>query len=233
MKRAVKVKNNAPRLIYIIFGVTYFIIGLILIISATFICIKKFETIKVRDYVKAYVYEIDSSKKDITILYEVNDCIYFGKLDYYSSLLCQGDELDIYIDINDPNDFVSDSKIPEIIFIILGSVFTVIGAIIIGVHFVKLNRRNNLIKNGACLSGVIVSVKENQNVTINNKHPYIAECEIHSPLDGKCIKCKTDNTMYDLSEFLDSEVTVYADFNREKYYVDINELIEKYNADWS
>lgn len=226
-------KNKEPRLVYIIFGVTYFIIGLILIISAAFVYIKKSETIKVRDYVKAYVYEIDSSKKDITILYEVNDNIYFKKLDYYSSLLGKGDELNIYINKNDPNDFVSDSKIPEIIFIILGSVFTAIGTIIIGIHFVKLNSRNNLIKNGECFCGVIISVKENKNVTINNKHPYIAECEIHSPLDGKCIKCKSDNTMCDLSGFVGSEVTVYADFNREKYYVDINELIEKYNADWS
>lgn len=220
-------------MIYGVFGITYLLVGLVLIISAAFIFIKKSEIIKVREYVKAVVYEIDSSQRDITILYEAYDKIYFEKLDYFSSLLSKGDELDIYIDKSNPSDFISDSKIPETIFIILGSVFTAIGTIIICVHFVKLNRRNNLIKNGECLSGMIVSVKENQNVTINNKHPYIAECEIHSPFNGEKIKCKSENIMHDISKFVGSEVTVYADLNRKRYYVDINELIERYNADWS
>ncbi len=226
-------KHKGNRLFYNIFGMTYLILGLILIASAVLICIKKSESIKVRDYVKAYVYEIDSSKNDITILYEAYDEIYFGKLDYYSSLLSKGDELDIYIDKNNPNDFVSDSKIPEIVFVILGFVFTTIGSIIIIIYFVKINHRNNLIKNGEVLCGVIVSAVKNNTITINKKHPYIAECEIHSPLDGRCIKCRSENIMYDLSEFVGSEVTVYADLNKEKYYVDINELIERYKADWS
>ncbi len=226
-------KNKGSRMIYTVWGLTYFIVGLVLIIFATCICIKKSESIKVRELVNAIVYEIDSSKKDITILYKANDNVYFGKLDYYSSLLSKGDELNIYIDKNDPNDFISDSKILEIVFIILGSVFTIIGVIIMGVHLAKTNHRNKLINNGDVLNGIIISAKENQAVTINNKHPYIAECEIHSPLNGEIIKCRSENILYDLSEFIGYEVTVYADLNRKKYYVDINELIERYNADWS
>lgn len=226
-------KNKGSSLIYNVFGLTYFIVGLVLIISAACICIKKSESIKVRELVNAVVYEIDSSKRDITILYEANNNIYTGKLEYYSSLLSKGDELNIYIDKNDPNDFISDSKILEIVFIILGCVFTVIGAIIISVHLAKTNHRNKLIKTGDVLNGIIISAKENQAVTINNKHPYIAECEIHSPLNGESIKCRSENILYDLSEFIGYEVTVYADLKREKYYVDINELIEKYNTDWS
>lgn len=226
-------KYNGSRLVYNIFGITYLVVGLVLIASAVFICINKSESIKSRMCVSAVVYEIDSSKEDITILYEAYDEIYFGKLDYYSSFLSKGDELDVYVDKNDPNDFVSDSKIPEIVLMILGFVFTAIGSVIIVVYFVKINSRKNLIKMGEVLNGVIVSAVKNEAITVNKKHPYIAECEIHSPLDGRCVKCRSENIMYDLSEFIGCEVTVYADLNKEKYYVDINELIERYKADWS
>lgn len=169
---------------------------------------------------------------DVWVEYEVDGEIYEEELGYYNSSMNEGDIIDVYYDPDNPSDVSSGSKILELIFILIGGVFAVLGVILIIVNILSGNRRKKLMRTGDRLTGTITDVVMNNAVRINNRHPFKAECEVINPFDGEKYLYSSENITEDITGLTGMEVTVYVDRNnKKKYYVDIFELMDKYKAE--
>ncbi|MDE5917333.1 MAG: hypothetical protein K2G62_04310, partial [Oscillospiraceae bacterium] len=83
------------------------------------------------------------------------------------------------------------------------------------------------------LSGTIIAVRTNYKIKVNNRYPFIADCEVINPYDNERYLYRSENVVADISMLAGMTVTVYVDRNdRSKYYVDIQELLNNYNNDY-
>lgn len=169
---------------------------------------------------------------DVWVEYEIDGEVYEEELGYYNSGMNEGDKIDVYYDPDNPSDVSSGSKILELIFILIGGVFAVLGVILIIVNILSGNRRKKLMQTGERLTGTITDVVMNNAVRINGHHPFKAECEVINPFDGEKYLYSSENVTCNISELVGREVTVYVDRNnKKKYYVDIFELMDKYKEE--
>lgn len=238
MKSKYKNANSVLMLIGIIFsviGTAFLISGIAVLISHN-----TFIDNAVRTEAEITRIESDSYRRngkthtdyDVWVEYEADGEIYEEELGYYNSKMNEGDKIDVYYNPDNPSDVKSDSKILELIFILIGGVFAVLGVIFITVNILSGNRRKMLMQTGDRLTGTITDVVMNNAVRINGVHPFKAECEVVNPFDGEKYLYSSENVTRNISELVGREVTVYVDRNnKKKYYVDIFELMDKYKAE--
>lgn len=238
MKSKYKNANSVLMLIGIIFsviGTAFLISGIAVLISHN-----TFIDNAVRTEAEITRIESDSYRRngkthtdyDVWVEYEADGEIYEEELGYYNSKMNEGDKIDVYYNPDNPSDVKSDSKILELIFILIGGVFAVLGVIFITVNILSGNRRKKLMQTGDRLTGTITDVVMNNAVRINGVHPFKAECEVVNPFDGEKYLYSSENVTRNISELVGREVTVYVDRNnKKKYYVDIFELMDKYKAE--
>ncbi len=226
---------------FIIFGTIFFITGMMFAFVGIMQMIS-FNAFKERaETVEAEITYIDRSRRsrssssthtDVFVSYIVDGQKYERDLNYYTAGMHVGDTIEIYVDPENPSHIEADAALMDVIFMIVGGVFAFIGGCFIVINVKKTVRRKRLIIDGEQLSAVVTSVYCNNNVKINGRHPYRAECEYTDPYSGEKYLFSSDNVMSDISGLEGYTVTVYADRNdRSKYYIDMNELTDRYNEE--
>ncbi len=173
-----------------------------------------------------------STRTDVRVSYTVDGQQYETKLNYYTTGMHVGDTIEIYVDPESPSKIEAGTVLGDVIFMLVGGVFAVIGGCIMAVSAAKILQNKRLIRDGEQLTATVTNVYMNNNVKINGRHPYKAECEFTDPYSGERYLFSSDNVTEDISYMVGYPVTIYADRNdRSKYYVDIGGLTEQYNEE--
>lgn len=174
----------------------------------------------------------DGNDYDVWIEYTVDGKTYNSRINSYDSSMYVGKEIEVFYDPENPSDVWTDSNVGIIIFTAIGGLFFVLGIIFLVSAIIKGRKIKLLKQNGEALTGTIINVCMNTNVRINNRHPYKAECKVISPYDGEEYLYSSENINSDISHFVGMTVTVFVDKNdKSKYYVDMDELMERYNEE--
>ena len=235
-----KTKNAAS--VMFLLGIIYFLVGTVFLVTGIIVLIKHSAFIKNAVHTDALITLIETdthrsngktrTDHDVWVKYEADGETFERILGYYNSGMHEGDIIEICYDPNNPTVVQTDSKILELIFILIGGVFAILGAVFLIVNTVSRNRQKMLIETGDRVVGVITDVVRNNNVRINGYHPYKAECEVVDPFSGEKYLYSSENVTIDISGLVGREVTVYVDRNNKgKYYVDIFELIDRHDSD--
>lgn len=230
--------KNAKSVITLI-GIIFSIIGTVFLVTGIAVLIGHNSFINNAVQTEAEIVRI---KTDIISETNVKHCVYVefyadgelieGKLNEYNSGMHEGDKIKICYDPDNPSDFRTDSMILELIFILIGGVFAVLGAVFIILNILSGNRRKKLMQTGDRLTGKITDITINNAVRINGRHPFKAECEVINPFDGEKYLYSSENVTCNISELVGREVTVYVDRNdKSRYYVDIFELMNRYKEE--
>ena len=223
-------------IIYAIVGIIFLIIGITISVhNNNFLNSAQKTNAVISKIEKEYYNDSDGERKtkhSVCVKYEINGKQYEELLDYYSSDMREGDTIIINYSPDDPSKIITNmgSKILGFVIIPLGSIFALLGLILIMKNIHSDQKRNKLIQSGECLTGIITNVERNKYVAINKIHPYKAECEVIDPYSNEKFLYSSDNIMGNISALIGREVTVYVDSNNKKnYYVDIYELIDRYS----
>lgn len=173
-----------------------------------------------------------STRTDVWVSYTVDGQQYETKLNYYTTGMHVGDTIEIYVDPENPSKIKAGTVLGDVIFMLVGGVFAFVGGCIMAVNAAKIFQKKRLIRDGEQLTATVTNVYMNNNVRINGRHPYKAECEFNDPYSGERYLFSSENVTDNISYMVGYPVTVYTDRNdRSKYYVDIGGLTEQYNEE--
>jgi len=169
---------------------------------------------------------------EVYVEFEVDGIRYSGKLDLYHSGMSVGEEVTVYYNKSDPNDFRSNfsTNLITIGLIAFGGVFAIIGITSIVIEIKKNKEANSIKNNGLLINAEVIGVSKNRRIKVNNKHPYIIKCRCE--INGELYLFDSNNVWYDAPTIFENlqikEIPVYISReNSKKYYVDI-EAYEKY-----
>lgn len=161
------------------------------------------------------------------ISYVVEDTEYQTTISAYSSSWRVGDTIKVYTDSDNPDAVkVTLSPIFFIVFGFVGSVFAVIGFVMLS-RAVKLRKKKKqLFENGLTLHAEIVDFFPNTRIAVNGMHPYIVVVEYDEL--GQKHRFVSENVWERMNDsYIGDMVTVYyAQNNMNNYYVDINTLFQ-------
>lgn len=229
---------KSVKIIFTILGIVFFSLGIIFVIIGGSTLAKNVSFMSSARKTEAEIISItaDSYRKngknhtsyDVWIEYTADGETIEKQINEYNMNMYEGGIIDVYYDPDNPSDVRTDSNVFQYIFLGIGSIFAVMGAIFLIIVIVSGQRVKNLKNSGDKLSGTITAVKRNYSITINNCHPFKAECEVINPYDGETYLYSSQNIPEDITGFIGMTVTVYVDRNnKRKYYVDIPELMER------
>lgn len=236
------IKRRKSISVLLIIGIIFTVVGLCFLIAGITVCIGNIsfsnnseQTDAVISRIETEQYKISNDRRirhDVWVKYEIEGEKFEELLGYYDSRMRVGDVIAIHYDPNDPSKIrsVPGSKIILFVFVPLGSVFAILGIVFILINASSALRRNKIFQTGEKLTGVITKVKINNYVTINNRHPFKAECEVTDPYSGETVIYTSENITEDISGLIGMEVAVYVDSdNKKNYYVDVLELLDRYD----
>ena len=236
------IKRRKSISVLLIIGIIFTVVGLCFLIAGITVYIGNIsfsnnseQTDAVISRIETEQYKISNYRRirhDVWVKYEIEGEKFEELLGYYDSRMRVGDVIAIHYDPNDPSKIrsVPGSKIILFVFVPLGSVFAILGIVFILINASSALRRNKIFQTGEKLTGVITKVKINNYVTINNRHPFKAECEVTDPYSGETVIYTSENITEDISGLIGMEVAVYVDSdNKKNYYVDVLELLDRYD----
>lgn len=232
-------KRRSVRSTFYILGIFFIFLGGIFFGAGCGVIVSDINFKKTADKTQAVILEIErytyrsggknKTRGHVTIAYEVNGKDYVQELSEYNSSMRKGEEIDIYYNPDDPNDFRTCSLTIPVVFMGIGGLFMALGAVFVATNIISAKRRKDLMENGDALTGTITAVNMNRSVRINGRHPYKAECEVIDPFSSEKYLYSSQNVTNDISYLIGREVTVYVDKNdKSKYFVDIFELEKRY-----
>ena len=223
--------SRGIRLIPIIFG----IIGIVFIVVCVLVTNNNNEFMKTAIETTGKITDVYVSRdsdgdttRDVYVAFEVNGEEYSGHSSYSSSGMREGQDITIYYNPNNPNDFKVGGEVAfiTIIFGILGGVFFLIGVIPVVFDIFKNKGDQKLIQDGTLVHANIDEIRINPNVSVNGFNPYVIECSYKDTSGGLYI-FKSKNLYFNPSNLLDNQSTidVYLDMeDPKKYFVDTREL---------
>ncbi len=113
----------------------------------------------------------------------------------------------------------------------IGLIFFIVGLPFLIGAVRKKQMKNRLLETGVQTEGIITDVVINRSVTVNNRHPFKAECEVIDHLTGERYLYSSENVMKKIDYLIGRSVTVYYDpDDRSKYFVDIESAESDYSA---
>lgn len=181
-----------------------------------------------RDYKSRKIIN-EYSNVAIIISYEYNGTEYLKELGYFSDNYRIGQVLFIYLNKNNPKDFISEKEDMFSMYasIILGFVLTFVSVVVLFTMAHNQKAIKYLLNHGNVVKAKILYIDENEKISKYNRHPSILTC---SAIDENSLEEKifTSDSVY-LKESNDSligtEVFVYVDkVDHHNYYVDVRNL---------
>lgn len=171
-----------------------------------------------------------STEHNVFVSYSVKGVEYNNvEIGYYDNTMREGGSIELLYDKTNPANVRSERGLffGAILFAGLGALFMVI-ALIITVCFFP--RRQRLKKTGVRYEAAVSNIHFIQNVIVNGRHPYRVECVFVDPATGIEKHYKSNNIYQDLEKYELQTVPIYIhpEFPS-KYYIDVDEAIEKIN----
>lgn len=150
------------------------------------------------------------------------------KLSEYSSLMYEGDRIELYADRDRPDRVSVKSMIyfVPILLFGLGAVFAVLGMIPIVIRRKQKKRFEKLMSSGLRIYGEVQGGGEERSYTIRGRHPYRFKCVYEDILSGQPVICMSDITWENPEDYIGQPVLIYVDENdRSHYYVALDSLM--------
>lgn len=99
-----------------------------------------------------------------------------------------GSEITVSYDPDDPADAREGSGaslyLLPLLLVGLGALFTIVGAVTLGIGVVRARRRRALLETGETHLATVTSVEEVTNVRINGRHPWVVVAQFTHPAEG-------------------------------------------------
>ena len=222
----------------ILLGIIFSVVGIVIICAGLFFRSLTNEFEENSEATTATIIRIDedyhgdSKDHKVYVEFEVDGIRYSGKLDLYHSGMKEGDDVTVYYNKSDPNDFRSNFATGPITIglIAFGGVFAIIGITYIAIEIKKNKEANKIKNNGLLINAEVIGITKNRRIKVNNRHPYIINCRCE--INGELYLFESKNVWYDAPTIFESlqikEIPVYISReNSKEYYVDI-EAYEKY-----
>ncbi len=207
---------------FAIIGGLFALIGTVFLIVAIGVIINRVSFLKGSESATATVsYNISG----YTITYEVKGKQYVVPLNYTSSDLYEGKNIDVYYKPDNPANAKTKMGLSIIGFIFtpLGLVFAIIGYSFLIVNFKKRKQKRRLLETGQVIYARIIDIYRNSSVQVNGRSAFVIECVFEDEYSGESRVFKSENMFvnpykaqvgYDIPVYLDRE-------NPRKYYVDV------------
>lgn len=218
-----------------IIGIAFLFFGVLMITISvvTFVGAKKFEANAEKTI--AVITDIDTYRTgsgdnrtthhDVYVEYRVDRQVYNGMLDYYSSSMYVGKEIEVMYNPNNPADIRGSSNFTWIILAFMGLIFGAVGGGIFFTNVTAGGKCKKLMENGDRVTGTITNVIAVTNVRINHRHPFKAEVEVIDPYTGEKYLYSSKQVLDDIYYMVGSTVDVYVDRDdKSKYYVDLDSV---------
>lgn len=153
-------------------------------------------------------------------------------LGYYSSGMYEGEEIELLCDPEKPGRVkTSFSNIMvSLVFVLIGTVFTLIGGIPLVVMARKKRQDRKLLEHGHVLHAVVENIDYNTSFTVNGRHPYVIICSYRDEYKDITYRFKSKNLWTDPSVVfpVGSNIDVYVmPDNFKKYYVKAEQALEE------
>lgn len=232
-----KMKVKKTNGFMVMFGSIFLIVGLITILSGIgmFVSFLSFKSTAVET--QAVITDIETSKTrsngktnishTVFIAYTFEGMQYDNMLGYYSSGMREGQAIKIYVDPESPTNIRSNSLMAEILMIVVGLPFTILGMGFVVSTVRKAKVKKKLVRDGEKMIGFITGVVLDRSLRINGKHPYKAEVEVIDPMTGEKYLYSSEGILQDITWLTGESVTVYVDAaDKSRYYVDIVAAME-------
>ena len=218
-----------------IIGIAFLFFGVLMITISvvTFVGAKKFEANAEKTI--AVITDIDTYRTgsgdnrtthhDVYVEYRVDRQVYNGMLDYYSSSMYVGKEIEVMYNPNNPADIRGSSNFTWIILAFMGLIFGAVGGGIFFTNVTAGGKCKKLMENGDRVTGTITNVIAVTNVRINHRHPFKAEVEVIDPYTGEKYLYSSKQVLDDIYYMVGSTVDVDVDRDdKSKYYVDLDSV---------
>lgn len=152
-------------------------------------------------------------------------------LNFYSSTMYQGKEIDILVDPKNPGRITSHygNIIGSSIFIGLGTIFTLVSICLVVSRKIAESRRKRLMEQGRVIFGTVESIGLNSFYTVNGKHPYVVYCTYKDEYKDVVYRFRSEKIWTDPSPVIEpgSEIRIYVDnTNYSRYHVDVESLLD-------
>ncbi|TYQ13262.1 UNVERIFIED_CONTAM: uncharacterized protein DUF3592 [Acetivibrio alkalicellulosi] len=217
-------------------GIIFSVIGLTFIAAAVAVYISNSNFKKNAQETTATITDIyvygsrGDTDHDVFVKYNVGGREYNQLLNYYTSSMYVGQEIKIYYDLNEPSRIRGASIMVEIILIILGAVFFLIGFFVIVIKIRNISKKIRLIESGYKVDAEFQEVILNTSYSVNRKNPYFITCKWKDPSSGETYIFRSENIWYDPQDIIeDLNITsfpVYIDQNNFKKYHVLLECLE-------
>lgn len=208
-----------------ILGITFFTVGVLLIVIAL-VC--ALFSVRIQTGAEKVTGIIEANYGNgICVSYTYAGRDYETDLSEYSSSMHTGDEIALYVDKENPNKVRTEMLLflPTFILAIVGAPFLIIGLVFVLVSAGKKKKKQNLLQNGRVVEAVVTGGQINYNVQVNRRHPWKLECKYEDTFTGATYLYSSNNIWEDPFLYIGQTVKVYVDRNNpKKYYVDVNSL---------
>lgn len=160
------------------------------------------------------------------VCYTVDGKEYRVRLNSYSSAMRVGDAYTMYYASDAPHQARNQTYLGGTIFLCIGSVFFLFGAVGLGVSVRRRGKKQWLLEHGEAVTARVTAVTRVENVTVNGRTPYYIFCETGAvpALAGKRLKSRYVYEPLPQS-LIGTGVRIYFDPQKPaRYFVDTDSL---------
>ncbi len=219
-----KKKKAIEGIVEKIIGISFFVIGILLLVSGllvTYFSLQyKTTSQKITGIVVGTVYGTE-------VKYTVQGQEYEAVLSERSSNIHVGDNIDLYVDKEDPYRVRTAELLylPSIILGVIGLPFLIIGIVFIIIGYRGRRKKKQLLQTGRKIYAEVTGGRLVQNYTVNGRHPYKLECTYTDIATGAVYMFSSGNIWLDPHIYIGQQISVYVDpGDYKKHYVDVDSL---------
>lgn len=174
----------------------------------------------------------DKQDHDVYITYNIDGQEYESEINYYSSSMEIGQKITVYYIEDNKTDIRIKEYLLPIIFGSIGAVFFIIGFVFL---LLSHKRRQSILwlkEHGIRINARITGVSLLHNISVNNRHPYVVNCQYVDEVNKAVYNFRSDYLWYNPSEQLQGdEITVLVDpINFKKYSVELERVLPDYKV---
>ncbi len=208
-------------------GLIFFLVGLGQVIAGIGVTVAGVNELSGREKIVGMVSE--NTGDDIYVAYRYMGRDYEDRLSFYSDFLSVGDDIDLYINPDNPGQAECKMGIGLIggIFIFMGAIFALIGGSFLFVGKIGGIKKRKLKGTGRKVYAEVIGGSVCYNYEVNGRHPFKLECKYEDTATFNTYLYSSGYTWDDPEVYVGQQVAVYIDRNdMGKYYVDLDSLAE-------